>query len=125
MMEKLILFFVPQHLLQSEEYSLVRDNKIFISFILIIIIMLAIFTGMNYSAGKTIAGYIDFVMLCFFIALLFYNKQTSRPKWAIYSFLVGLLIILCSQHIIAPRELYSNLYWSSLFPIYICYLFTL
>jgi signal transduction histidine kinase len=122
MNEKLIQYFTPPKLMTSKAYSIAKSHKVFIGINLIVIIVLLVFSLMNYASHKLYAGHIDTLMIPFFLALLFYNRQTGNLRLSVNLFVFGLVLIFGSQHLIAPDQLYSNLFWGVLLPIAALYM---
>lgn len=110
---KLITFYYPIGV-TFDEINQEKSHRLFILFLLVTQMMLAIFILINISVNRDISASFDGIVLVCLAALSYYYKISGRLKSSFYGYLALLIILTSFMHLIAPSSLYSNVLW---FPV--------
>ena len=122
-MEHYLKYFMPdQTLVNNEDLYQVKFGRLFVVFLNITVLPLALFTAMNYATGKVLAGHIDAIALASFLSVMYFFKRTGKYKLSVIGFVVTCEFVISAQHLVAPSELGTNLLWAPLIIIVSSYL---
>ena len=111
-MDQLINYFLPSKSLSKRlDLFELRKRKLFISFCLIALFSIVVFTISHFLGGKIYSGAINVAGAIIMLGSLLLYKFSGYYSLAASGFLISAVLVAGGQHYLAPSHMQSNLMW--------------